>query len=92
VVYKNKPIIIDNEINNSDWIKSFSLDIPGVKDYESFERYFSIPKEEPEKSEALAFFKDMNWLDAVDKEIKLAVEKASKVVRHRGVSKERQSG
>lgn len=73
-------IIIDNNWENSDWIKSFGLDIPGVTDYKSFALRFSIPENEPERSKRLARFAGSPWLKAVDEEIRKEVEKAAKKI------------
>jgi hypothetical protein len=63
----DEPIIVDNNMANSDWIKSFRLDIPGIETFTDAERLLGVPAQPgEERDEKLRqIMENYQWVDAL---------------------------
>ena len=77
-----KPIVVDNSVSNSDWIKhgKYGFDFPFVETVEDFEREFRVPADEPARGRRLEELAKLPWVDVAPEPIRdllLGVRKAS---------------
>jgi hypothetical protein len=73
---KAPELILDNNMENSDWVKKFSLDIPGISTIKDIEQLFNIPEDGKERIETLKnISKNYQWLDAYNPILKPIIDK-----------------
>jgi len=68
VIPKNV-LMVDDNMDNSDWVKANAFDFPGVVTVEDFERQFDVPLVEPARSERLAKLRTYPWAQATPQPI-----------------------
>jgi len=74
-----EPVILDDSLVNSDWVKVGQFDFPMVETVEDFERELMIPADEPARTEMLERMAQLVWVDAAPapiREMLLAVKKS----------------
>jgi hypothetical protein len=69
MIPNKKILIVDNNMDNSDWVKANAFDFPRVVTVEDFERQFGVPSDEPARSESLAKLRTFPWAQATPKPI-----------------------
>ncbi len=62
-------LMVDDNMDNSDWVKANAFDFPGVVTVEDFERQFDVPLVEPARSERLAKLRTYPWAQATPQPI-----------------------
>ena len=62
-------LMVDDNMDNSDWVKANAFDFPGVVTVEDFERQFDVPLVEPARSERLAKLREYPWAQATPQPI-----------------------
>ena len=62
-------LMVDDNMDNSDWVKANAFDFPGVITVEDFERQFDVPLVEPARSERLAKLRTYPWAQATPQPI-----------------------
>lgn len=62
-------LMVDDNMDNSDWVKANAFDFPGVVTVEDFERQFDVPSVEPARSERLAKLREYPWAQATPQPI-----------------------
>jgi hypothetical protein len=70
---------IDADLKNSDWIKSFRLDIHGEKSLNAIMEMFGIPMTDPEMTEGLAKLNQYPWVDSLPGYVKATIRRAAKI-------------
>lgn len=81
-----KPIVLDDSLVNSDWLKVGQFDFPFVETLEDFEREFRVPAEEPARTKRLEELAALVWVDAAPAPIRdllLAVRRSVSGARAR---------
>jgi hypothetical protein len=68
VIPKNV-LMVDDNMDNSDWVKANAFDFPGVVTVEDFERQFDVPLVEPARSERLSKLRQYPWAQATPQPI-----------------------
>lgn len=63
----SEPIIVDNDMVNSDWLKKFSFDVPGIDTFTDAEKFMDVPQEDGQaRTDKLNhIFKNYQWVDAL---------------------------
>ena len=64
-----KVLLVDNNMDNSDWVKANAFDFPSVVTVDDFVLQFNVPSVEPARSERLAKLRDYPWAQATPKPI-----------------------
>lgn len=64
-----KILLVDNNMDNSDWVKANAFDFPSVVTVNDFELRFNVPLAEPARSERLAMLRKYPWARATPKPI-----------------------
>lgn len=73
---KAKELIVDDNMENSDWVKKFRLDIPGLSSIAEIEKLFNVPREGKERIEILKkISENYQWLDAYNPMLKPIIDK-----------------
>ena len=62
-------LMVDDNMDNSDWVKANAFDFPGVITVEDFERQFDVPLVEPARSERLSKLRTYPWAQATPQPI-----------------------
>jgi hypothetical protein len=68
-----KPIVLDDSVSNSDWIKQgkYGFDFPFVETVEDFERQFRVPSVEPARGKRLEELAKLPWVDVAPEPIRV---------------------
>ena len=67
-----KPIVLDDSLTNSDWVKQgkYGFDFPFVETVEDFEREFKIPVDEPARGKRLEELAKLVWVEVAPEPIR----------------------
>jgi len=64
-----KILLVDNNMDNSDWVKANAFDFPSIVTVNDFELRFNVPLAEPARSERLAMLRKYPWAQATPQPI-----------------------
>lgn len=70
---------MDSDIKNSDWIKSFRLDIQGPINLAEIMKKFNIPATDPDMTEGLARLDIYPWVDSLPRHVRETIRDAAKL-------------